>query len=83
LPTTIAEAMLDRFQLIDKRERIRPVNMEIHRVRALLILFATAIVAAVLVALVNAVPGRATKDTYGALVALPPLPRLLRELLSR
>ena len=56
LPTTIAEAMLDRFQLIDKRERIRPMNMEIHRIRALLVLFATAIVAAVLVALVNANP---------------------------
>jgi hypothetical protein len=56
LPTTIAEAMLDRFQLIDKRERIRPVNMKIHRIRALLILFATAVVAAVLVALVNANP---------------------------
>jgi FG-GAP-like repeat/Chitobiase/beta-hexosaminidase C-terminal domain len=56
LPTTIAEAMLDRSQLIDMRERIRPMNMVIHRITALLILFATAIVAAVLVALVNANP---------------------------
>jgi hypothetical protein len=48
--------MLDRFQLIEKRERIRPMNLDIRRTRALLILFATAVVVAALVALVNANP---------------------------
>jgi hypothetical protein len=43
--------MLDRFQLIDKRERIRPMNMKIQRTRGLLMLFAAAVLAAGLLAL--------------------------------
>jgi hypothetical protein len=49
--TTIAEAMLDCFQLIDERERIGPKNTEIHRIRVLLMLFAAAVLAAGLLAL--------------------------------
>jgi hypothetical protein len=48
--------MLDRFQLIDKRERIRPMNMKIQRTRRLLMLFAAAVLAAGFLALVNANP---------------------------
>src|SRR5215213_2906059 len=43
--------MLDRFQLIDKRKRIGPMNMKTQRTRGLLMLFAAAVLAAGLLAL--------------------------------
>jgi hypothetical protein len=48
LPPATLERMLDRFRTIDERERIKPMNVEIHRTRALLLVFAAAVVATVL-----------------------------------